>query len=205
MVERDRPPEHIIAKGQMKSVGITIEKSKDGIKFVFSDKQVVDELRQLGFSLEMLQVHGGEMPLPILATHVDEQAALEAYWGAQAEKARYEFMIEQDSFNYWYEAKYSTCFHELQDRGVSKPIQKEVEARISKKYPKGLKIRKDALRKKEYRYRLLCNACYASIVTKGKMMQTLRNIIQGNTYKMPLMDVDIPDSGKPDVTSLTPH
>lgn len=193
--ERDLPKKEVVAKTQLNSLGIHLEKTKTGIRFVYENKQTLSDLEQLGFSIDILKVQGGEMPLPELAVHVDEQASLEAYWSGQAERARYELMEAQDSFNYWFENKYSKCFNDLQMNGVPKPIQKEVEARISFKYKDILLKKKSKLRKLEYRYRLLCNACHASIVTKGKMMQTLRNIIQGSgnskmiTTDMPSIDV----------------
>lgn len=190
MSERDKPPIEQIAPILLKSVGVTLSREKGGIKFVFSDKKIIDDLAQLGFSLDILKVAGGEMPLPILAEHLDNQASLEAYWAARAEVARYEFLKVQDTFNYWYESKYSICFHQLQERGVPKPIQKEVEARISKKYGIILKKKKEELRIVEFNYRLLHNACFVSIVTKGKMMQTLRNVIQGNVGKIPLIETE---------------
>jgi len=187
--ERDPVKKEIIAKSQLKSVGIEMEKTRTGIKFVYENKQIISDLDHLGFSLDILKVQGGEMPLPELAVHVDEQATLESYWSAIAEKSRYELMLEQDKFNWWYESKYSRCFNELQMNGVPKPIQKEVEARISFKYKEIMERKKKKLRDAEYRYRLLCNACHASLVTKGKMLQTLRNIIQGGNTKMPITDV----------------
>jgi hypothetical protein len=177
--ERDQVKKEIVAKSQLESVGIKPIKTKTGIKFIYENTQIISDLEHLGFSLDILKVQGGEMPLPDLAVHVDEQASLEAYWSALAEKSRYELMVEQDAFNYWFESKYSRCFNELQMHGVPKPIQKEVEARISFKYKEILTKKKKKLRDAEYRYRLLCNACHASLVTKGKMLQTLRNIIQG--------------------------
>jgi hypothetical protein len=202
--ERDPVKKEIVAKSQLESVGICLKKTKAGIKFVYQNTQIIDDLGHLGFSLDILKVQGGEMPLPDLAIHVDEQASLEAYWSALAEKTRYELMVMQDEFNYWFESKYSRCFNELQMQGVPKPIQKEVEARITFKYKEILCKKKKRLRDIEYRYRLLCNACHASLVTKGKMMQTLRNIIQGGNTKMTISDVPSieTETRKVDVTCL---
>jgi hypothetical protein len=202
--ERDQVKKEVVAKSQLKSVGISLEKTKTGIKFVYENTQIINDLGHLGFSMDILKVQGGEMPLPELAVHVDEQASLEAYWSGLAEKSRYELMLIQDSFNYWYEAKYSRCFNQLQMHGVPKPIQKEVEARISFKYKDILIKKKKKLRDAEYRYRLLCNACHASLVTKGKMLQTLRNIIQGGNAKMPITDMPSIETEtiKADVTHL---
>lgn len=159
-------------------------------KFIYN-QTTIDDLKQLGFSIEILRVNGGEMPLPELSIHVDEQASLEAYWNAQAEKARYKLKLAEDKYKYWYETKYNQCFSELVDMGVPKPIQKEVESRIAEQYSKVLRQKQEKLRKVEYRYRMLMNCCVASIVTKGRMMQSLRNIVQGNTYKMGTLDPEV--------------
>lgn len=198
-VLKDRPPIEKISHNLVRSVGIKIKKTMGGIKFVYR-AEIVSELNQLGFSIDILKVRGGEMPLPLLHKHVDEQAAQEAYWSAQAEKARYELSVAQDEFDYWFESKYARHFGELQDRGVPKPTEKEVNARISAKCQGSLRKKKAHIRKLETRYRLLHNACYASIVTKGKMLQTLRNIIQGGTVRAPSIEVE--NLGEADLTNL---
>lgn len=192
-IVQDRPPIELLAPVLMKSVGISLKRDGNKVKFVFKDKKTIDDLAQLGFSIDILRVNGGEMPLPVLAEHIDNQSSLEAYWGARAEKARFELMSEHDSFQYWFDAKYAVCFNELQDMGVPKPIQKEVEARISRKFGKELKIRKEKVRVLEFNYRMLHNACFTSIATKGKMMQSLRNIIQGVRDKYTL-DAEVIDN-----------
>lgn len=189
IVSRYRPVA-IISAQLLNSVGIRIKKTMSGIKFVYR-QEVVDELKQLGFSIDMLKVKGGEMPLPLLRQHVDEQAAQEAYWSSQAEIARYELSVEEDKYNFWYESKYSKCFGQLQERGVPKPTKQEVDARISLKYGTVMLKNKEHLRKIERRYRLLYNACFAAIVTKGKMLQTLRNIIQGGSIKIPAVENEV--------------
>lgn len=186
---KDLVDRRIITPVLLKSAGVIIKKRDYGIKFIFKRTQVLDDLKQIGFSLDILKV-GGEISLPDLSVHVDNQAALEAYWGALAEKARYEFHAIEDKYNFWHESKYAKCFHELQDMGTPKPTQKEVEARISSKYHKQLSRRKEKLRKLESNYRILLNVCYASIVTKGRMIQSLRNIIQGGNMKMPLIETE---------------
>ncbi len=192
---RDKPPLEVIAKTLLNSVGIKVEKTNVGIKFVYKNKQIIDDLEQLGFSIDVLKMRGGETPLPVLGTHVDEQAALEAYWSAQAEVARYKMSVAQDEFDFWFENHYATCFVQLQERGVPKPTQTEVNARISKIFPKAMMKKKLHLRKLEHNYRMLHNACLSAIVTKGKMLQTLRNIVQGSGFvKLPTVENEIGNS-----------
>jgi len=188
---KERPSVEIIAPTLLKSVGIELKKTLNGISFRYSNSYIVSELEQLGFSIDVLRVQGGELPLPALAAHVDEQAAQEAYWGAQAEEARYIFQVLQDSYEFWHQSKYAECLVSLKDQGKSKPTIKDVDAYMARKYLKKIKVKKEKIRKAERKYRLLMNACYASIVTKGKMLQSLRNIIQGGNAKMPVIDTDV--------------
>lgn len=187
---REQPDIQLTGKMLLNSVGIRIRKTMSGIKFVYK-QETIDELKQLGFSIDILKVKGGSMPLPLLRRHVDEQATLEAYWSAQAEGLRYKLSVAQDNYNFWYEAKYARCFVQLQNRGIPKPTKAEVDARISLKFPKDIRKRKERVRKLEHLYRILHNACYVSVVTKGKMLQTLRNVIMGGTYKAPSIENEV--------------
>lgn len=186
---KDSPPNEIIYKTLLNSVGVKVIKTMSGIKFVYKE-EILDDLKQLGFSIDILKVNGGEMPLPTLHKHVDEQASLEAYWSAQAEKSRYALKLAEDSFNYWYEGVYYKSFNKLVLSGIPKPTAKEVEARISSIFPKTFKKKKEKLRKLEHDYRMLFNCCYTSVATKGRMMQTLRNIIQGGPIRMPSLETE---------------
>ena len=186
-----------IAPLLMKNMGVGLKKKGNSVRFVFKNNQILDELSQLGFSLDILIVGGGSLPLPLLREHVDNQSALEAYWGSMAEKSRYMLSVAQDNFNHWYELKYAKCFAELQERGVPKPIQREVEARISFRHSGQLLKRRKKIRKLEQNYRILHNVCYMSVLTKGKMMQTLRNIIQGGNNRMPDIGVETPEHPEP--------
>ena len=173
-----------------------------GMKFVYKNKKVIDDLKQIGFNIQMLKVEGGELPLPQLSIHVDEQASLEAYWATQAETMRYKMGLAEDEFKYWYETKYYQCYKFIHEHYDKKPTQREVEARIMNKFGEEFKVKKDKIRELEYKYRMLNNACYASIVTKGKMMQTLRNVIQGNTFKGNLIGVEGEQIGEVDPEKL---
>lgn len=199
MIQERKIPIEFIAKKLLNSMGVRVKKTMSGIKFIYRE-EIIKELDQLGFSLNLLKVRGGEMPLPVLHKHVDEQAAQEAYWSSQAEKARYEYSVGEDDYNFWYSKIFGEIFHKLQEDGIQKPTEKEVNAEIAKKYPKNLKKRKEHLRVLERRYRMLFNCCYASIVTKGKMMQTLRNIIQGGQIKM--ASVEIETIGSSDLSNI---
>lgn len=196
--ERDRPSVQQIAPMLLKSMGVRIERTSTGMKFVYKE-EIVKDLDQLGFSIKILKL-GGELPLSALQEHLDEQASLEAYWSSQAEEARYKMSVAQDNFNFWYECKYAEQFNYLQSDGVPKPIEKEVRARIAKQYPNGLRKKTERLRRLEKKYRMFSNCCLASIVTKGKMLQSLRNVIQGSQIqRAPSIEIEEETgSGDPD-------
>lgn len=174
----DIPPQAIL-----RTVGIEIKKNNEGgMKFVFNDTKVIDDLKQIGFSLDVLRFQEGDLSLPELEQHLEVQAALEAYWSAKAEKQRFIFSCVEDEYNIWYEKVYAQRFDYLQNKkGIGKPTQKEVDAAISKKYPSTMAKKLKKKREAEYNYRILNNAIYTSIVTKGKMLQSLRNTIQGQS------------------------
>jgi len=174
------PEKEKVAKRQLKSMKVKVWEDKGNFVFEFRP-EIISEIRQLGFILEVLEVGGGELPLPALADHIDKQAALEAYWSAAAERARYKLQLQQDKWDRWYNKAYMWAFDELKlVDGVPKPTAREIEAKIYKTFSKKYDKKKEKLREFEYNYRLLCNVCHASIVTKGKMLQSLRNILQGS-------------------------
>ena len=61
------------------------------------------------------------------------------------------------------------------------PTKTDIEARVWKKYGKKYKEFKKAILDAELKYRLLHNSILAGIQTKGKMLQSLRNVVQGNS------------------------
>ena len=175
---KDLPKKELIADTQLNAMGIKTWKRNKEFVFEFRP-EIINEIRQLGFIIEALEVGGGSLPLPALADHIDKQAALEAYWSAAAEKARFEFQLAEDEWNRWYNKRYLWAFNYLKEmEGIPKPTAKEVDAKIFEQYKNKYEEKQKKLRKREYNYRLLCNVCHASIVTKGKMMQSLRNILQ---------------------------
>ena len=86
----------MVAGKQLESMGVKTWKRKGEFIFEFRP-EVITELKQLGFVIEVLEVGGGELPLPVLADHMDKHAALEAYWGALSEEARYRLQLGEDN------------------------------------------------------------------------------------------------------------
>ena len=164
-------------------MGIKVWKRKGEFTFEFRP-EIIKEAKQLGFVIDVLEVGGGNLPLPALADHLDKQAALEHYWSSAAEVARFEWEESKAKWYTWYMERYNWAFNHLKDfEGITKPTKQEVEAQVYVKYKKIWNKRQEKLRKAERNYRILSNACHASIITKGEMMRSLRNIIQGSDLK----------------------
>jgi len=169
----------IKTRAKLKSMGIKTWRRKGEFVFEFRP-EILDEAKQLGFVIDILEVGGGSLPLPALADHMDKQAALEHYWSTAAEIARFELEEAKGKWNVWYMERYLWAFNHLKDlEGIPKPTKLEVESTIYDKYKKQYKKFQHHLRKLEKNHRILSNACHAAIITKGEMMRSLRNIIQG--------------------------
>ena len=160
----------------MKSVGI-FTKISDG-KFVIKvPANIWDKAeKEFSFSFDMLEV-GGDLSLPELAKHLDEQSANEARFGSLAEMIRYQKGLIDLDFDIWYSSKFYIA------KGKDKASDKSAHAYILKRWPKEYRKRKQAVIDMEFKYRLVNNAIFSSIMTKGKMLQSLRNVIQGNNFQ----------------------
>ena len=135
---------------------------------------------EYNFSFDMLKI-GGDISLPELAEHMDNQATLEARFGYLAEMARYQKEVAVQEFEIWYAKKYRRA-KEYLTIGTKTPTEKAVEAYIIEKYEKTYRRLKEEVGKAEFQYRLLYNAIHAAIETKGKMLQSLRNVLMGTGF-----------------------
>lgn len=171
----------IIAKALLKHEGVDIKFKEGSYVFVIPAKIADDIKKSYGFSFDMLSV-GGELPLSELATHVDEQAALEARVSLCCEVAHYALQAAQNEFEMWYNSLYYKCrkFLNNEHKGVT---EKYVEGYIITKYGDKYRARKKALTDLEMQYRLLNNVFRSAVITKGELLPTLRNIIQGSGNK----------------------
>ena len=173
-------PKAKISEKLMRNMGIS-KKSKMGqITFVVPSNLAEKLKEQFNFSFDMLNI-GGDLPLPELAVHLDEQSTMEGYIGTLVENARYELQLAEDEYDVWYHDKFYKVKEKLKDEytGKTNITDKYVESVLKSKYKNSYMKRKKKIAKLQYTYRLLNNAIFASIITKGKMMQSLRNVLQG--------------------------
>jgi hypothetical protein len=167
-----------ISENLMKTVGISVDKKKS--KFIFKVPANIWDVaeKEFNFVFDMLKV-GGDLPISELAIHLDEQASNEARFGSLAEIVRYQRELANMEFDLWYSKKFYEAKEKLsQGRGTDKAVH----SYILKKYPKKYSEFKMLMVDLEFKYRLLNNAIYSSIVTKGKMLQSLRNVLQPNDF-----------------------
>lgn len=165
------------AVGQLRSMGIKVKRNEAGTYSFVIPKSVEEKLRKVyEFSIEELSV-GGDIPLGELARHVDEQPASEARAGLVAEVLRHEL----NKVTLEYEAWYNKIFWECKSKLDGKPSDKSVNAYLIRRYSKKWKMWQKRLADAEFAYRLMNNAIRAAWVTKGRLLQTLRVIIQGDS------------------------
>lgn len=172
---------NMVARENIKKHGIKAEiGGKTGITFVIP-AWLEDKLRkEYNFSSEMLNV-GGNIALADLAVHLDEQPSLEAHAGMIAEWIRYQLQDRQDEYDLWYEKIFFKVKTHMVSSGEKNVTDKGVVSRISAKYGKEMIKRKKEINGLEYQYRMANNVIRSSLVTKGTLLPTLRNIIQGKS------------------------
>jgi len=161
----------------LKASGIKVD-SSTGVKFIIPPNLENMIEKVFGFSAKHLSV-GGNLSLPDLAIHCDEQAGVEFHVSGLAEYYRLLLKQEEDSFDIWYTQTFYKCRTYLVNKGDKGVTEKSITGRLMIKYGKEYRERRDRLNTMEFEYRLLNNVVRSSVITKGTMLPTLRNIIQG--------------------------
>jgi hypothetical protein len=173
----------IIARSLLKHAGVKVSRERDRYVFVIPADKAEQIKKEFGFSFEQLRV-GGDIPLPELAVHVDEQAALEASVSLVCEIARHKLEELKNRYQLWQEELYYTCKCHLQDN-VAKPresvTENTVRGYMAKKYKEKIREWQKQISDLEFQYRLLNNVFRAAVITKGALLPTLRNIVQGKS------------------------
>lgn len=134
--------------------------------------------KEYNFSVDKLNV-GGDIPLADLAIHCDEQASSEFHIGTLAEFTRFQHKQKQDEYDAWFQSKFYETKQYLLSSGEKSVTDKSVEGRLRSKQKKKIKKFTTDINTLEMQYRLLNNVIKASIITKGMLLGTIRNIIQG--------------------------
>lgn len=191
---KDPEPKVKTAKNLLRSKGVKYK--ADGNSYIFYVPEHLADMiyEQFNFSFDMLRV-SKELPLVELAQHMNDQAGMEAYASHLAEVQRYQLSVLETAYDIWYNQKYQIAMEKLKRSGMS-TTEKSIKAHIIYKYEKVYKRKKAAINEAEFKYRLLCNVVHAAIVTKGKMLQSLRNIIQGDGIGIGGIEVEVTSKRK---------
>ncbi len=172
--------EHDKARFNLKNQNIQANLDKDtgNLTFVVPKSLEKKLQKEYNFSIDMLSV-GGDIPLPELAIHCDEQASTEARIAFLAEFVRYQLKQKQDQYDAWYWSSFNKVKQHLKENDEKNLTDKSVEGRIKSKYKEKYLKFKTAINTLEMQFRILNNVIKASLVTKGSMLPSIRLIIQG--------------------------
>lgn len=170
----------VVSRSLIKKSGIKVKKESNGrFKFDIPEKVQDDIKRHYNFNVDMLSV-GGELSSADLAVHLDEQATIECHVSTLAEYSRYELKEAQDEYEVWYERMFYKVKQNLIKREVKNLTDKTVVSRLSARYGDEMLKRKRNINELEFKHRLLANVIRSSVVTKGMMLPSLKNIIHGS-------------------------
>jgi hypothetical protein len=160
----------------LKHNNIQVQFDAGNLVFVIPKELEQKLQKEYNFSVDALSV-GGDIPLPELAIHCDEQASMECHIGMLAEFTRMCLKNAQDEFEAWYWSEFNavkSAILESQKTVTDKTVESCIKK--TKRYLK----KKMAINEIEMRYRLLNNVIRSAIITKGSLLGTLRSIIQGS-------------------------
>ena len=172
---------NMVARQNIKRSNIKFEISKSGNLTFVIPKWLESKLqKEYNFLIGMLNV-GGNIALADLAVHVDEQASLEAHASMISEWIRYQLKQKQDEYDLWYEKIFYKVKTHMVSMGEKSITDKGVVSRITSKYIKKMTKFKKELSELEFQYRMANNVIRSALITKGTLLPTLRNIIQGKS------------------------
>lgn len=162
----------------LKHENIKVRKRKGKYVFILPSGKIDALTKTYNFSFEQLEI-GGDIPLAELAKHIDQQASLEANIGLVAEIVRYKLENERIHYDDWYEKIYYQCRLKIEEETL-KPTEKQISSYICnhKKYGKKNIDWKLKLSEMEAEYRIINNVFRSALIAKGKLLPTLRNIVQ---------------------------
>ena len=171
----------VIARSNLKNMGIDVSLDRNTGSLVFIiPKQIEEDIKKhYRFNVDMLRV-GGDIPLPDLAVHADEQSSIEFHIGTVTEFVKHQLEQKRAEYDLWYEQVYfkSRCYL-VKKEGLKGITEKYISSYIADRYHKKIMVKKRKIMELEMQYRMLNNVIRASIVTKGTLLGTIRNILQG--------------------------
>jgi len=180
LVNKTDKSEQDKARFNLKNSNIQTKLDGDTGSLIFVVPKTLEQKlkKEYNFSMDMLSV-GGDIPLPELAIHCDEQASTEARMAFLAEFVRYQFKQAEEQFDVWYWSTFNKVKEHLKAKEEKNLTDKTVEGRIKTKYGKKYLKMRTNVNTLEMQFRILNNVIRASLITKGTMLPSIRLIIQG--------------------------
>jgi hypothetical protein len=170
-----------VARSNLKNMGVDVNLDRNTGSLVFViPKHIEDDIkRNYRFNVDMLRI-GGDIPLPDLAIHADEQSATEYHIGTVTEFVKHQLEAKRIQYDMWYEKIYYRSRNFLVRKEGTKGItEKYISSYITDRHGKRMLKYKNAIALLEMQYRMLNNVIRASVITKGSLLGTIRSIIQG--------------------------
>ncbi len=171
----------MVARSNLKNMGVSVDLDHNTGSLVFViPKHIEDDIkRNYRFNVDMLRI-GGDIPLPDLAIHADEQSATEYHIGTVTEFVKHQLEQKRMQYDMWYEKTYYRSRNFLVKReGLKGITEKYISSYIADRHGERMLKKKNAISVLEMQYRMLNNVIRASIITKGSLLGTIRNILQG--------------------------
>jgi len=181
----------VVSRSLLKQSGVKAKRERDKFVFVIPADYAETLEKNYSFSFDQLKV-GGDIPLPELAVHIDEQASMEASVGLVCEISRYALEAERNEYENWYNELSYKCKKHLYENGEkAQCTELYLKGYIALKHKTKLLERQNKIRDLEFQYRLLNNVFRSALERKGELLPTLRNVIQGKTDGIGSIDVRI--------------
>jgi hypothetical protein len=168
----------IVSRSLLKHSNVKVGRERDTYVFVIPADTAERIKQEYSFSFDQLKV-GGEISLPELAVHIDEQAASEARWGTVCEIARHKLEVEKLVFEEWYENLLYKCRVHLENIRKGTVTEGTIKGYAYHKHGAEIAQRRQKQLDLELQYRMLNNVIRAALAVKGQLLPTLRNIVQG--------------------------
>lgn len=198
MATEDKKKQRLVSRTLLAGDRIKVRSSDGGLVFSVPEDIEKKLLTVLNFSFDKLRV-GANVSLAALAAHINEHAAQEAYIGAECEKIRYALECAKVRMKLWEEECYHNKRAEMTGGDLKlKPTERQISAAIhsdKKMRDEYLSIQR-VLLSLEMKYRLLNNVVRSALQTKGELLPTLRNLVQGKSQHMEPVEPDEEEAEK---------
>ena len=172
-------------KVQKNSLPVIKDEEKPGIKW--SGGNLVFELpedikatleKDLEFDYSKLEIEA-DPSVTDLITHISEQPSIEAYLGTQCAYIRNQIEVWKEVYTSWYSTTSYKHRIDLMEKHKSKFAEKLLDNFMHVNYQVKIYQHRAIIIKLDTKYRHVCSVRDA-FLTKGRLLQTLKNLIELN-------------------------